>query len=159
MTMQTAFRKVGEVINAEIVKQVEQQGHHMTGAFEASLEVVTDNNSVSGLGEKYGIYLNLGVKASEIKHPFARARIQGLTRFAQIRMGVNEKEATSIAYAIATAHARDGMPTQGSYRYSKNGKRTDMVEDAIEVVEPDIIGILFEEFTNVIDVHTKVTGR
>jgi hypothetical protein len=131
----------------------------MTGAFEASLEVLTEKSSVSGIGELYGIFLNLGVKAEQIKHPFARARIAGLTRFAQIRMGVDEKAATGIAYAIATTHAREGMPTQGSYKYSKNGKRTDMIDDAIEEAEPEIIGILFNEFVNVIDVHTKVTGR
>lgn len=159
MSIQTAYKAVGELINSKMVEQLAEQGHRMTGALDASIEVITDNNGVSGVGEKYGIFVNLGVKSEQIKHPYARARIDGLTRFAQIRMGVDEKAGRSIAFAIATAHARDGMPTQGSYRYSNNGKRTDSIDDAIELAEPEIIDILFNEFTSVIDVHTNVTGR
>lgn len=157
--IQDAFRKIGELVNKNLVDQHVLQGHRMTGAFEDSLEVITDSNSVSGIGNRYGIYLNVGVKPSEIKHPFARARIDGLTRFVEYRMGLSGKEAQSVAYAIATTHKREGMPTSGSYQYSNNGKRTDMVDDAIALSEPEIIDILFKEFVSVVDVHTKITGR
>jgi hypothetical protein len=159
MSLQSAYKQIGETINKEIVKQMDMQGHRMTGAFEESLEVIHDFSSVSGIGNTYGIYLNIGVKAEQIKYPYARARIAGLTRFVEHRMGLSGKDATGVAYAIATVHAREGMPTRGSYQYSNNGKRTDMIDDAIEVVEPEIIEILFEAFKNVIDVSTKVTGR
>ena len=157
--IQDAFRKIGELVNQTCIDQHMIQGHKMTGAFEESLEVVTDQNSVSGIGNVYGIYLNVGVKPSEIKHPFARARIDGLTRFVEHRMGLSGKEAVSVAYAIATTHKREGMPTSGSYAYSDNGKRTDFIDDAIALSEEKIIDILFTEFVSVIDVHTKITGR
>lgn len=157
--IQDAFRKIGELVNKNLVDQHVLQGHRMTGAFEDSLEVITDSNSVSGIGNRYGIYLNVGVKPSEIKHPFARARIDGLTRFVEYRMGLSGKEAVSVAYAIATTHKREGMPTSGSYAYSDNGKRTDFIDDAIALSEEKIIDILFTEFVSVIDVHTKITGR
>jgi len=159
MSLQTAYKKVGELVNANLVKELEQQGHKMTGALEGSLEAIPDNAGVTGIGNLYGIFLNLGVKAEQIRHPYARARIEGLTKFAELRMGLSGKEAVGVAYAIATTHAREGMPTSGSFKYSKNGKRTDSIDDAIEASEAGIIEILFEEFTNVIDIHTKVTGR
>lgn len=159
MSPSTAYRKIGEAVNANIVKQMEAQGHTMTGAFEQSLEVLTDEKGVSGVGNTYGIYLNLGVKASEIKYPYARARIDGLTKFAQFRMGVDEKTGRSIAFAIATKHAREGMPTQGSYRYSKNGKRTDMIDDAIEQADEEIQQIIFDEFITIINKAVNITGR
>lgn len=150
---------IGKLVNEKIVDQVIQQGHSMTGAFEQSLEVVVDQYAVSGLGNTYGIYLNLGVKASEIKFPYARARIEGLTRFVEHRMGASGKEAVSIAYAIATKHAQDGMPTAGSYRFSKTGKRTHMIDIAIEEAEPEMIEIIGRYFTQTIDKQIKVTGR
>lgn len=159
MSLQSAYNKIGQLINAAIVKEINEQGHSMTGALEQSLEVLTDNNGVSGVGNTYGIYLNLGVKADQIKYPYARARIDGLTRFAMFRMGVDEKTGRSIAFAIATTHAREGMPTSGSYKYSNNGKRTDSIDDAIEKSEQGIIDLLFDEFVSIIDVSTKVTGR
>ena len=159
MSIQDTYRKIGEAVNRNMVDQHVLQGHRMTGAFEESLEVVTDSNSVSGIGNRYGIYLNIGVKPSEIKHPFARARIDGLTRFVEYRMGLSGKEAVSVAYAIAATHKREGMPTRGSYDYSDNGKRTDMIDDAIALSEPEIIDILFKEFTSVIDINTQITGR
>jgi len=159
MSLQTAYRKVGDAINAELVKQLDEQGHRMTGKLQETLEVITDDNGVSGVGELYGIFVNLGVKAEQIKYPYARARIEGLTRFAQFRMGVDEKTGRSIAFAIATTHAREGMPTSGSYKYSQNGKRTDSIDDAIEAATPQIEQIFWQEWVDLIDKSVKVTGR
>ena len=159
MSLQAAYRKVGEAINAELVNQLDEQGHRMTGKLQETLEVLTDDKGVSGVGELYGIFVNLGVKAEQIKYPYARARIEGLTRFAQFRMGVDEKTGRSIAFAIATKHAREGMPTADSYKYSKNGKRTDSIDDAIESAAPLIQEIFYKEFVDLIDKSVKVTGR
>lgn len=159
MTIIDTYRKIGEAVNKEIVKQMDEQGHRMTGSFEQSLEVMADVLSVSGIGNTYGIYLNIGVKANQIRYPYAPARIEGLTRFVEHRMGLSGNEAVGVAYAIATTHAREGMPTSGSYSYSNNGKRTDMIDDAIAVVEPEISEILFDAFKEVIEKNIKVTGR
>jgi len=159
VSLENTYRKIGELVNQKCVDQFALQGHKMTGAFEESIELLTDDKGVSCIGNTYGIYVNVGVKPSEIKHPFARARIEGLTRFVEYRMGLSGKEAVSVAYAIATTHKREGMPTSGSYAYSDNGKRTDFIDDAIALSEEKIIDILFTEFVSVIDVHNKITGR
>ena len=157
MSWQTTMKKLGEEINSKMVDQFALQGHKMTGAFEESLEVLPDQTGVSGMGNTYGIYVNIGVKASEIKYPYARARINGLANFVRFRMGIDGKEGLSIAYAIATKHAQEGMPTEGSYKYSDNGKRTDFIDDAI--AEVDIEEILLQEFVSIIDTQKNVTGR
>ena len=51
MSLQTAYRKVGEAINAELVKQLDEQGHRMTGKLQETLAVITDNKGVSGGGD------------------------------------------------------------------------------------------------------------
>ena len=159
VSLENTYRKIGELVNQKCVDQFALQGHKMTGAFEESLELLTDDKGVSCIGNTYGIYVNVGVKPSEIKHPFARARIEGLTSFVEYRMGLSGKEAVGVAFAIARTHKEEGMPTRGSYQYSDNGKRTDFVDDAIEQAEPEIIDLLFDEFVSGIDVHTKITGR
>ena len=76
--------------------------HHLTGAFEKSLRIEVNYVGVDGYGEEYGIYLDKGVKPSEIKHPYAPPRIEGLTRYGQLRKGLSGKSAKRFAYAVAT---------------------------------------------------------
>jgi hypothetical protein len=47
-------------------------------------------------------------------------------------MGKSEKEAKSIAFAIASKHKKEGMPTKTSARFSKTGKRTGFIEQALD---------------------------
>ncbi len=158
MSWQTAMKRLGEEINTKLVDQFVLQGHKMTGAFEGSLEVLPDDTGVTGMGNTYGIYVNIGVKADRMKFPFAKARIAGLTRFVEFRKGISGKPAEQIAKAIIGAWLRDGgMPTKASSKYSDNGKRTDFIDDAIEQV--DVAEILFQEFVSVIDTQKNVTGR
>jgi len=157
MSLKTAYQRVGNEINAKLVDEFALQGHHMTGAFEESLELLPDDTGVTTMGNTYGIYLNIGVKAEQIKYPYAKARINGLARFVQFRKGIGGKEGLSIAFAIATVQAKEGMPTKGSYQYSSTGKRTDYIDEAIEKV--DIEQIIFDEFVSVIDTQKNITGR
>ncbi len=161
MSIATAYCKIGESVNANIVKQMEAQGHTMTGSFEQSLEVLTDDKGVSGVGNTYGIYVNIGVKPEEIKYPYAKKRIDGLKAFVKYRMGLGDDEAEPIAYAIATKHAQDGMPTERSKRFSqaKGSKRTDFIDDAIEQADEEIQQIIFDEFITIINKAVNITGR
>lgn len=157
MSWNAAMKELGEEINRKMVDQFALQGHKLTGKFEESLEVLPDGTGVSGIGNTYGIYVNIGVKPEQIKYPYARARIDGLTNFVKLRMGVDGKAAVGIAYAIATKHKDEGMPTAKSYRYSSNGKRTDFIDDAIAQV--DVESILLKHFVDIIDTQKNVTGR
>lgn len=121
------------------IKNIRLQGHTLTGNLEKSIEVQVVqkvDTFINLLAESYGIPLNAGVKASRIPYKQGSGRrsseyIKGLQMFAKKRMRVSDKEALSIAFAIAKKHKKEGMPTRGSFRYSKNGKRTNFFDDAV----------------------------
>ena len=142
-----AIRLIGE--------EWEKQGHNLSGKFidsgmeyevkETADEVTITIHDVTERG--YGKILDDGVQASQIKYPYARARIQGLTQYAMARMGLDIKTATGVAYAIATKHAQEGMPLPGTVRFSSTGKRTKFVADALAEIEK----IIEEEVTKRIE--------
>ena len=72
---------------------------------------------IQGYVLDYMATINTGVTASRI--PYSRGSgarssqyIQGLTNYVKRRMGKSDKEAKSIAFAIASKHKKEGMPTK-----------------------------------------------
>jgi hypothetical protein len=137
---QKAIDKFQNALTKEIIKEFVNQGHSLTGAFEESIEFntieETDSLTQQVLVNFYGSYLDNGVNASNI--PYSRgsgagksAYISALTRYATLRMGLQGKEAQSAAFAIATNHKKHGMPSPGSYQYSKNSRRTTWVDNVL----------------------------
>jgi len=131
------FSDIAEQIKEAIADEWQAQGHDLTGKFREGMTYQIKNTADStfifildNTDSSYGKIINEGVKAEQILYPYARKRIAGLTMFAKLRMGASDKDAVSIAYAIATKHAQEGMPTPASKRFSKTGNRTHFVEDA-----------------------------
>lgn len=132
--------KIKDDLVSNSIKNIRLQGHTLTGKLENSIEaqVVQQVDIVITLfAESYGIPLNNGVKPSRIPYSQGSGRktseyIKGLQMFAKKRMRVSDKEALSIAFAIAKKHKKEGMPTRGSFKYSRNGKRTAFFEDAVQ---------------------------
>lgn len=151
------IEKAAQRIIESIKNEWVLQGHHLTGGFEEKLsyEIVTEENKITlfiydNTEHSHGKILNRGVPAEKIPfNPGSGKKeskyIQGLTKYAKLRMGATDKEALSIAFAIAYTHLKEGMPSQGSYKYSKTDKRTEFVDDAWIKVE-DIKQILQKEF-------------
>lgn len=129
----------GKKINEAIIEDWIRQGHKLTSAFETALRepdgVRVEGDTVEGWGREYWKYINFGVKPENIKWPFAGARIRGLTRYLKLRKGLNDKEARSMAYAVATKHKREGMPQPFS-------SRTKYVESAIDRIRPEVDKII-----------------
>lgn len=131
--------KIKQDLIQNSIKNIRLQGHTLTGKLEKSIEVQVIqkvDTFINLLAESYGIPLNTGVKASRIPYKKGSGRrsseyIKGLQMFAKKRMRVSDKEALNIAFAIAKKHKKEGMPTRGSFRYSKNGKRTNFFDDAV----------------------------
>lgn len=129
-------------LRQRIVNNYIAQGHRLTGEFESTLEVILETEPIvkiiKGIGEHYAIFLDKGVTSDRI--PFSGRSgkggtsryIEGLRRFAELRFNLSGREALSMAFAIAHTHKREGMPTSGSYRYSKTGLRTQFITDALE---------------------------
>lgn len=127
------------------------QGHNLTGKAIQELEtrIVERGNStiIEGYVLDYMATQNTGVPASRIPYnPGSGARssqyIAGLVDYVQKRMGKSQREAESIAFAIASKHKREGMPTKNSVRFSSTGKRTGFIEAALDGVEPKLAQLI-----------------
>jgi len=153
-----AAEKIRDIAVEAVKLELAAQGHTLTGALIDSVRGVitttTTGAMIEGVWLSYGGPVNTGVPASNI--PYTRgsrsgggssAYIAGLTLFAKLRFRATDKEATRIAFAIANKHKQQGMPTQASKRFSKTGKRTGAVQDALEKVNPQIQQIINEVIT------------
>lgn len=127
------------------------QGHNLSGNAIRELEtrIVEKANStiIEGYVIDYMATTNQGVPASRIPYsPGSGARssryIDGLIDYVKRRMGKSEREAQRIAFAIASKHKREGMPTKASRRFSKTGKRTGFIEQALDDIEPQLAQLI-----------------
>ena len=117
------------------------QGHELTGSavkqMETFVKVEVNAIVIEGLVPDYMAINNQGVPANKIPYYPGSGRktskyIDGLIEYAKKRMGKSDKEAKSVAFAIASKHKREGMPTIKSQKHSKTGRRTGFIEIALE---------------------------
>lgn len=132
---------IDKSLKEDLRKEIVEQGHHLTGALEDSVKSTVNLSNDISLQMEANDYidpLNDGVPASRIPFNSQQSRggtskyIQGLKRFAELRFGAEGKEALGIAFAIAKTHEKTGMPTPGSYAFSKTGKRTNVIPETFE---------------------------
>jgi hypothetical protein len=117
------------LINEILRKEIVDQGHHLTGAMEDSLDykvLKTGKAQVmEGFAVDYTRYVNNGVpaqSASMKQFPFLKAYFT--------KRGLSEKEAGGAAAATIKKWMKEGMSTQASKRFSKTGARQRMIESA-----------------------------
>ena len=151
------LNEIAETVKALIIEEWRKQGHSLTGAFEEKIfyEIKEDSGVEivikDGTERHYGTILNYGVPASLI--PFSPGSgkkeskyIAALFEYAKSRMEASDEDALRIAFAIAYTHKREGMPSKGSEKYSKTGKRTAFTVDATN----EIIKIVAEKYIKTI---------
>lgn len=135
------LEKVMKRLQKALRKELEMQGHNMTGKLRDSVAYTIEGKDGKVIAEmtalNYGLILEVGVAANRI--PFGGGRtgaktskyIEGLARFFQIRKGLNQKESLRAAFATARVHKREGMPSRGSYGYSRNGERKNWIKNTL----------------------------
>lgn len=137
--------------NEAIRDEFALQGHTLTGGLERSLQndITTNRNNteISGTANVYIDPLNDGVSPANIPygtHTGATTSkyIQGLAKYVELRMGKTGKEALSIAFAIAKTQKKEGMPTEGSYRFTSTGERKGFLERANEKHGADVDNVI-----------------
>jgi len=130
--------------------QWKAQGHNLTGNAIQQLEtriVAGSDIVIQGYVVDYMANLNAGVTAANIPYsPGSGARsskyISGLIDYVKRRMGKSDREAKSIAFAIASRHKKEGMPSKASVRFSSTGKRTGFIESALDGIEPKLAALI-----------------
>ena len=143
--MEASLQKLADEISVLAISVVANewrlQGHELTGSAVKQMETMVrmeiNTLIIEGFVPDYMAINNQGVTAARIPYTPNSGRppskyISGLIDYVQRRMGKSEKEAKSIAFAIASKHKKEGMPTKTSARFSKTGKRTGFIEQALD---------------------------
>lgn len=145
----------------ELRDELRDQGHNLTGRLSNSIGADIDEDAdgweIDISHEKYGVYLDFGVKPDRIPYsPGSGAKyskyIHALKDWVLARgIKTNEKAALSMAFAIARVQKREGMPTRGSFRFSQNGRRTGWLQYPSTAKENDIHSQLYDFYAQYID--------
>ena len=121
------------------------QGHAMSSSIIDNIEYVVKQEakmlSISGMIFAYGNIIAAGTMASKIPYSGRTGKggkslyITALQNYVKQRMRItDEQKSKSIAFAIAQTQKFSGdawgMPTRGSYAYTKTGKRLAWIEEA-----------------------------
>jgi len=158
--LNTLSEEVAEIVLISVRAELEAQGHKMTGDLYNSIKYEIRSEAGKSIIDyfflDYGMVQNYGIKADRIPfNPGSGAKkskyIDGLVKFVQNRMGKSGKEAERIAFAIARKHKTEGMPTKGSYSYSKNGRRLNWITEGIAEATPKVNEAISKYFPMVID--------
>ena len=153
--IEKAVESILIVLIESLRDRITRQGHRLSGRLIKSMKFSVSVSSQKVVGdiimEHYAGFLDSGVSASRIPFsgispgagPNVSQYIQGLISFWRQR-GLPEREATSAAFATAKVHAREGMPTRASRRFSRDdgGARTGFIGRTTDERKPYILSLL-----------------
>lgn len=167
------LQSIGKMLAKWIKKEWRDQGHRASGKMIKSV-----NSFVADLLEEteirithifYGRYQEKGIKPSAIPYSKGSGKntykfIDSLIEWIKLRKiaGPLFKDIKSTAFAIATNMKKQGMPTSGSFQFSKNGRRTGAISHVARVYKNEItehinesLLTLFENYRNAIFARLK----
>lgn len=139
-----------------VANEWKAQGHELSGSAVKQMETMVrmeiNTLIIEGYVPDYMAINNKGVLATKIPYYPGSGRkeseyIKGLMRYAKQRFGASDKEAKSIAFAIASKHKKEGMPTIKSQKHSKTGKRTGFIEQALDKKEAEMADLINRAIT------------
>jgi len=158
--MDASLQKLADDISllaiSVVANEWRAQGHELSGLAVKQMETLVrfeiNTLIIEGLVPNYMAINNSGVTAARIPYTPNSGRppskyISGLIDYVKRRMGKSDKEAKGIAFAIASKHKREGMPTKGSVRFSTTGKRTGFIEQALDKNSPKFIELIENAIT------------
>lgn len=148
-----------EKVIKDIQKELEDQGHVLTGRLRDSIEqeIKRKPNMIESLIylEDYGLSIDQGIKAGNVPYSPPSGRggkskyIQGLITFFRLR-GLDAAEAKQAAFATANKAIQEGHPTKGSFFYSTNQRRKGFFSGTLNRLEGEINNFFDELGENVI---------
>jgi hypothetical protein len=162
--MKQLLDNIGEKLKEWLIDEWGQQGHKMPQSkFESEIEHQVESNKVTILGVHYAEYVDRGISASTVRNKMfspgsgkkSSNYIKGLTDYVLKRMGIGGAQGLSIAFAIAHTHRKEGMPSTGSYEFTKTGERTGFIDAMLMKRDKDIDKMIDEELTD----HIKETMK
>ena len=121
------LKLVGEKAVEDLRKELDDQGHTLTGALDKSITADVEGDGLDILAEGYMKYVNDGfpAKSASMKQfPF-------VVKYWQQR-ALGEEEAKRAAAATIHKWMKEGMPTGTSMAHSRNERRTKAIREALE---------------------------
>ena len=151
--------KLGADLLKDFAKELITQGHKASGSLIASLRkdilFSPSSYSLAFYGNEYGLYLEVGRRKGARKVP-----INALMKWIAIKgMASTNKEARSIAFAIQAAIYKEGSPTRGAYKYTKNGRRINWVSGAVDDNKKKISNTIQKIFKNQLETTLKNVAK
>lgn len=159
MSAETKFeqfgRNIGELVKISLIQTIEAQGHRYTGKLQDSIRYELERKSFLGrivfYAEYYSDFVDKGVPANRIPYnPNKRTGkktskyIERLIDFVLNKLKVGSDNAKNVAFMIARKHAKEGMPTNNSSKYSKTGERLDYIQISLARVRAKIRELLIQ---------------
>jgi len=146
------LERLADHLAGQIGLELVAQGHNNTGTLIESVRVdlVETLTGVVLIASNldYGQYINDGRK------PGTMPPVSALAKWVMQRgIASEQREVNSIAWAIAIAIKKQGSPTRGAFKYSKNGKRTDWIGQVLEANERIIVEHI--EQASIVEVEVK----
>ena len=141
--MLEAVNRLLEYAAAQAKKELEDQGHRLTGDLINTIrvEVQAKRDAILGLVwmNEYYPYLEYPLPADRVPYSRGSGRktskvVQALERYWQKR-GLSGREALSASFATLNKWKAEGRPTKASFRFSKNGRRTGFLAATIAQIE------------------------
>jgi len=121
------LNKTARLLNKALILELSDQGHTLTGALERSINsayrVIEKSKETELTG--YALEYAQSLESGEGKLP----TVAELFKYFKLR-GLNDTEATRAAILTFRKQAKEGMPTEGSKRFSKTGERKHFITRA-----------------------------
>jgi len=133
---------LANIIIDSLKAEIQAGGHTMTGDLLNSIEAEVQSgvlvNKIIILMNDYGLAIDQGVPPERIPYTEGSGArtskfIEGLKRFAQIKLGISDqRKQLSVAIAIAKAAKKKGLPIKGPARFIDAAiRKTESAVDAI----------------------------
>lgn len=151
-TFKAQLAQVMDKIVIDLREKLRAQGHNNTGKLSDSIQYEITLLSYTLVAaiymEDYGSIVDQGVNPSRIPYKRGSGKksskyIQGLYDYFKSK-GLTDTSATRAAFATASVHSREGMPTRGSYAYSNDGTRLGFIRNTLLENQDELLR-LFEE--------------
>lgn len=119
----TTIKQTSIHLELDLKKELRAQGHFLTGALERSIQSKQTTSGGKSVIEMEALDYADDLFEGKPPEHIDESDIAGLTKYAEKRFGYSGNRAIKAAVAIARKHAKEGMPTKASYRFSTTGER------------------------------------
>lgn len=116
----------GKFLNGLLIQELRDQGHHLTGALENSINTSMSIENQRRQTIVHGFALDYAIKLND-PQPKDIPTVPELVKYFLLR-GYSSFEANQFAFLTHKRHLKEGMPTFASKRFSKTGVRIRFID-------------------------------